>query len=154
MIDTAARKYPTLACASRCAVRENPIFQMTYAVQRPVTRRVARKRIRRFRRLDSVRIGRVEAYALGRPGRPLESRDAVRAGREHGAGPLRAAVNARPRDAGQGLRPGQAVSLAVAGQKADAGPTGPVLGPEPLRGNLLAERGREREPVEVDPERR
>src|ERR1051325_5841108 len=130
------------------------IFQMTYAVQRPVTKRVARKRIKRFRRLDSVRIGRVEAYALGRPGRPLESLDAVRADREHGARPLRAAVDARPRDAGQGLRPGQAASLAVAGQEADAGPAGPVPGPEPLRRNLLAERGREREPVEVDPERR
>src|SRR2546423_334389 len=130
------------------------IFQTTYAVQRPVTTSVATSRSRRFWRLDSVGIGRAEAYALGRSRRPLESLVAACADREHRAGALGAAVDPSPRDTGRRLRPPETVGLTVAREEADAGAAGTVLRPQPFRRDLLAERGCDREPVQVDSERR
>src|SRR5436309_9908461 len=129
------------------------IFQMTYAVQSPVTTSVATRRSRRFWGLDSVRIGRAEAYALGRVRRPLQSLVAARADREHRAGPLGAAVDACPHDTGHRLRPREAVGLALAREETDTGAAGPALRPQPLRRDLLPERCGEREPVQVNSER-
>src|SRR5947209_15541052 len=129
MIATAPRKYHTFACARMCSVWEMLIFQTMYAVQPPVMTRVPRRRRSFFWRLDSFCMGRPEAYALGRQGRPLQSLGGAAAGREHRAGPVGVAVDAHPLDAWKrfGLR--QPVRRARAVEEAHAGPAGATLRP-------------------------
>src|SRR5207247_5046590 len=114
-----------------CSVLEMSIFQTMYAVQPPVMTRVPQKRSSFFWRLDSVRMGRPEAYALGRQRRPLQSLGGAAASREHRAGPIGVAVDAHPLDARKPLRIGQPVRRTRAVEEADAGPAGATLRPQP-----------------------
>src|SRR5439155_26604394 len=105
-----------------------------------------------FHELGGPRMGRAEAYALGRAGRPLEGVGEARAGGQDGAGPVGATVDPYPFDAGNGLCLLDPDRLSGAVEEPDARAAGAPPRPQPPRGDRLAERGRERQSVEIDAE--
>src|SRR5204862_3309076 len=96
---------------------------------------------------------RAEAYALGCAGRPLEGLGRATADCQDRSRPVRAAVDPDPLDAGHGLGLLEPLRLAFAVEEANAGAAGTPARLEPPGLDVLAERGREGEGVQIDPER-